>query len=236
MASRPEKKAKTESNPYMSSSSSSSLEQKVDSLYPFDNKCWWSDFEIKTKTKSLYINKYQLGLESPVFNAIFEDKECSEIKMDYCAVDVHKWLLSFHAHVGIMCKLPIANLGTYIMICHKYEMTTLESIALKAIPKADPLSNIDVIEFASKTTGIFDSVMETIESWLSTKNIPFSLLANVSPQFLYECLSKIHKEWKNNSIKIYNCAAKHLDRCYSNYREDFYHDLSFLSRQESRFK
>lgn len=135
----------------------------------------------------LYVSKYQLAANSPFFNRIFsEDPECTGLKINYKHLDICRWLKAFHE---LKCEIPECNIGTFIILCNQYEMKELEEIGLRYIDKVAAKSNIDVIEYASKTT-IFDSKINIISQWLITNKFTKKELTNIDKEFILKCFTE----------------------------------------------
>lgn len=172
-------------------------------------KEWWSDLKIiSSDGMELYVSKYQLAANSPFFNRIFtEDPECKELKINYNTLDICRWLKAFHK---LKCKIPECNIGTFIMLCNQYEMKELEEIGLKYIDKVVAKSNIDVIEYASKTT-IFDSKINIISQWLTDNKFTKKELTNIDKEFILKCFTKYAHVAKISIKTCKKCIVQNND-------------------------
>jgi hypothetical protein len=177
--------------------SSSSLDLCDDNILQFNDE---PRFDIKLITndgKPICGSKFIMR-KSSVFRAILDtDPECKQIIIeDFTAKQVRSWLMRWHPDYphSVILNPPKEDIGSFIMLSHKYELKDMFDMGIKAVKFCDVAKNLDIIKYVG-STNVLDSLMKWVLLQFQNDLIPEDVMKNI-PSSLYSTLLKMTQ--KNN--------------------------------------
>jgi hypothetical protein len=157
------------------------------------------DIKITANDGELYASKYMIR-QSPVLNNLLNTyPTLEEINMiDFYKDDIKSWLLRWHSWLSngkltYRPNPPNNNIGSYMMLCHKYELNDLLKIAFKKVSKLNAEHNLDLISYMIDFD-IFDEVLFHVSQWV-LETLPKSFSETLPSKFILKCHTVFHKHY-----------------------------------------
>ena len=142
-----------------------SLDVKKPKLYGKHHPTLSNFLILSNDGREFWVSSFILSKESSLFKSMFESMEGlmgEGIKEDKTGIQIENWLKAFHEHDDMKLATPTKEIGSFILLCEKYDMSKL--VQPIKVDTLTPDENHDLVKVACNTKLLNDYQMETIKN------------------------------------------------------------------------